>query len=210
MTPKARESETAMRVPILETDRLLIRPFTLEDLTVIHQILDVELAQAEFGTEGAKSLSERAQWLQWTILNYEELAKLYQPPYGDRAIVLKHSGQLIGMCGFVPCLDAFEQLPSFHPARQERGPALNSTEFGLFYAISPAAQGRGYATEAAQALTHYGFTTLKLKRIIATTTTDNAASMQVMRHLGMRVETNPLPEPSWLQVVGTLENQPIG
>lgn len=199
-----------MRVPILETDRLLIRPFTLEDLTVIHQILDVELAQAEFGTEGAKSLSERAQWLQWTILNYEELAKLYQPPYGDRAIVLKHSGQLIGMCGFVPCLDAFEQLPSFHPARQERGPALNSTEFGLFYAISPAAQGRGYATEAAQALTHYGFTTLKLKRIIATTTTDNAASMQVMRHLGMRVETNPLPEPSWLQVVGTLENQPIG
>lgn len=77
-----------MRVPTLETERLLIRPFALNDLDVIQQILDVELARAEFGTEGAKSLSERTQWLQWTILNYEELAKLYQPPYGDRAVVL--------------------------------------------------------------------------------------------------------------------------
>jgi ribosomal-protein-alanine N-acetyltransferase len=139
-----------MRVPPLETDRLLIRPFTLEDLDGIHQILDVELAQAEFGTEGAKSLSERGHWLQWTILNYSELAKLYQPPYGDRAIVLKQSGQLIGACGYVPCLDAFEQLPSLRPSEQERKPALNTTEFGLFYAISPSVQRQGYATEAAQ------------------------------------------------------------
>lgn len=196
-----------MRVPPLETDRLLIRPFTLENLDSLHQILDVELAQAEFGTEGAKSLGEREQWLQWTILNYEELAKLYQPPYGDRAIVLKHSGQLIGACGFVPCLDAFEQLPSWHPSVHESKPALNTTEFGLFYAISPSAQGQGYATEAARALAQYAFQTLKLKRVIATTTADNAASMQVMRHLGMRIETNPLPEPPWLQIVGILENQ---
>ena len=196
-----------MNIPTLETDRLRIRPFLLDDLAAIHQILDVELAQAEFGTEGAKSLSERAQWLQWTILNYGELAKLYQPPYGDRAVVLKHSGQLIGACGYVPCLDAFEQLPSLHPPERESGLALNTAEFGLFYAISPAAQGRGYATEAARALVGYAFAHLKLKRIIATTTADNAASIQIMRHIGMRVETNPLPEPPWLQVVGILENQ---
>lgn len=196
-----------MRVPPLETGRLLIRPFLLDDLAAIHHILDVELAQAEFGTEGAKSLSEREQWLQWTILNYAELAKLYQPPYGDRAVVLKQSGQLIGACGYVLCLDAFEQLPSLHPAVQESKPALNTTEFGLYYAISPSAQGQGYATEAARALAQYAFQALKLKRIIATTTADNAASMQVMRHLGMRIETNPFPEPPWLQVVGILDNQ---
>ncbi|HEX6777973.1 MAG TPA: GNAT family protein [Ktedonobacterales bacterium] len=199
-----------MNVPTLETERLLIRPFALDNLAVIHQILDVELARAEFGTEGAKLLSERAQWLQWTILNYDELAKLYQPPYGDRAVVLKQSGQLIGACGYVPCLDAFEQLPSLHPPEQESGPALNTPELGLFYAMSPSAQGQGYATEAARALVDYAFAHLKLKRIIATTTADNAASMQVMRHLGMRVETNPLPEPPWLQVVGILENHPAG
>lgn len=199
-----------MNVPALETERLLIRPFLVDDLAAIHQILDVELAQAEFGTEGAKTMDERAQWLQWTILNYVELAKLYQPPYGDRAVVLKQSGQLIGACGYVPCLDAFEQLPSFHPPVRESGPALNTTEFGLFYAISPSVQRQGYATEAARALMDYAFAHLKLKRIIATTTADNAASMQVIRHLGMRIETNPLPEPSWLQVVGILENRPAG
>ena len=41
---------------------------------------------------------------------------------------------------------------------------------------------------------------------IAAATYDNAASMGVMRKLGMRIEKNPLSEPPWLQVVGILEN----
>ena len=50
------------------------------------------------------------------------------------------------------------------------------------------------------------FSTLKLKRIVATTTYDNAALMGVMRKLGMRIERNPMSEPLWFQVVGILEN----
>ena len=42
--------------------------------------------------------------------------------------------------------------------------------------------------------------------IIATTTDDNAASIAVMRKVGMVVERNPLPEPPWFQVVGILVN----
>jgi ribosomal-protein-alanine N-acetyltransferase len=91
-------------MPTLETQRLIIRPFALDDLRVIHQILDVELADVDFGSEARKTLDERKQWLQWTVLNYEELAKLFQPPYGDRAIVLRQSKELIGACGFVPLL----------------------------------------------------------------------------------------------------------
>ena len=152
-----------------------------------------------------KALSERTEWLQWAVLNHTQLAKLYQPPYGDRAVVLKATGQLIGACGYVPCLMPFEQLPGFGGNHRTQTEGLYSTEFGLFYAISPAHQRQGYATEAAQALIDYAFNELKLRRVIATTTYDNAASMGVMRKLGMRIEKNPLPEPPWLQVVGMIE-----
>lgn len=51
-------------------------------------MLDVDLAGVDFGSEGEKALHERQQWLQWTVMSYEELAKLYQPPYGERAVTL--------------------------------------------------------------------------------------------------------------------------
>lgn len=196
-----------MRMPILETARLIIRPFEVDDLDAIHRILDIDLRDADFGTEEAKSRDERQQWLQWTMLGYEELAKLYQPPYGDRAVVLKQDHQVIGACGFVPCLNPFGQLPVFSRAGYGAPSRLTSTEFGLFYAIAPAHQRRGYASEAAAAMVHYAFGTLWLGRVIATTTRTNAGSIGVMRHLGMRIEENPYPDPPWLQVVGILENK---
>ncbi len=188
---------------VLKTERLLVRPFVIDDLQDVHHILDVELAKVNWGHEETKAIDERRQWLQWTIMSYKQLAKLYQPPYGERAIVLKQTRQLIGAIGFVPCLAPFEQLPS---PRSTEGLILYTTEFGLYYALSPAYHRQGYATEAARAMTDYAFDTLKLKRIIATTTYDNDASMGVMRKLGMRIERNPYSDPPWFQVVGILEN----
>jgi [ribosomal protein S5]-alanine N-acetyltransferase len=203
-----RGSEVLMPVPPLETERLLIRPFTMADLDAIHQILDIDLLTADFGSEGAKTRVERQRWLQWTILSYEELAKLYQPPYGDRAVVLKPTQQVIGVCGFVPCFGPFGQLPSARAADQDAQAHFNSPEFGLFYALSLAYQRQGYATEATKALIAFAFTQLSLKRIVATTTYGNVASMGVMRKVGMRIEKNPSPDPPWFQVVGILENRP--
>jgi [ribosomal protein S5]-alanine N-acetyltransferase len=193
------------QMPPLETDRLLIRPFEMEDLQDVHQLLDVDLAEAHLGTDKYASLNERAEWLRWSALNHTQLAKLYQPPYGDRAMILKATGQLIGACGYVPCLMPFEQLPGFVERKRTEGESLYSTEFGLFYAISPAHQRKGYATEAAQALIDYAFKELKLRRVIATTTYDNLGSLGVMRKLGMRIVRNPLPEPPWMQVVGFIQ-----
>ncbi len=107
----------------------------------------------------------------------------------------------------MPCLNAFEQLPGLAPGGAPAVPAPGrySAEFGLFYAVSPAHQRQGYAAEAAQALVDYAFQLLHLKRVVATTSYDNAASQGVMRKLGMRIEHNPSPEPPWLQVVGFLE-----
>ncbi len=197
-------------VPPLETERLFVRPFTMEDLPSIHQLLDIELVDAAFGSEGATTLEARRQWLQWTILGYEELAKLHQPPYGERAVVLKQSRAVIGACGYVPCLDAFGQLPALRGPRDEPGAHLNSTEFGLFYAISPSQQRQGYATEAARALVTHAFEQLRLRRVIATTTDDNEPSMGVMCKLGMQLDRNPDPTPPWLQVVGVLRNPALG
>jgi RimJ/RimL family protein N-acetyltransferase len=196
-------------MPALETPRLVIRPFCMDDLQPVHRLFDVELREVDLGTVGAQTLHERAEWLQWTVLSYTQLAKLYQPPYGERAVVHKHTQQLIGACGFVPCLDAFEQCSGFSPALRPSQHWRTTPEFGLFYAITPTLRGQGYATEAAQALVDYAFQHLRLKRIVATTTYENAASMGVMRKLGMRLERNPYAEPPWLQVVGVLENDAI-
>lgn len=194
-----------LTMPTLETARLLIRPFVHEDLPAIHRLLDVDLAESDMGSEGEQSLAERRRWLDWTILNYEQLAKLYQPPYGDRAIVLRDAETVIGACGYVQCLGPYGQIPSLRDGAPY-APGQMATEFGLFWAISPARQGQGYATEAGRALIDYAFNDWQIARIIATTTNDNAASIGVMRKLGMTVDRNPLPTPPWLQTVGVLAN----
>jgi [ribosomal protein S5]-alanine N-acetyltransferase len=194
-----------MHMPPLQTARLLIRPLTLDDLDAVYQILDVELSDAAFGSEGQKTLEDRRRWLQWTVLQYEELARLYQPPYGDRAVVLRATGEVIGAAGYVPCLDAFGQLGAWQSAGSAHG--LRSTEFGLFYAISPRHQRQGYASEAARALIDYAFDHLRLARVVATTTDDNHGSIGVMEHVGMTIHRNPFPDPPWLQIVGVIEPQ---
>jgi RimJ/RimL family protein N-acetyltransferase len=192
-------------MPDLETSRLIIRPFQLDDLEDIHRILDIELSDADTGDEGSQSRDGREQWLRWSVLNYEELAKLYQPPYGDRAVVLKQSGELIGACGYAQVLLPLGLLPSFDTGNDAAN-QLNVSEMGLYYAFSPTHQRKGYATEAAQALVDYAFQQLQLQRIVATTSFDNAGSISVMAKLGMRIERNTHGNPPYLQVVGILDN----
>jgi hypothetical protein len=67
----------------------------------MHQILDIELLTVEFSSERAKTREERERWLQWTVLSYEELGKLYQPPYGDRpwcSSTRNKSLERVGLC----------------------------------------------------------------------------------------------------------------
>jgi ribosomal-protein-alanine N-acetyltransferase len=186
-----------------ETQRLIIRPFGLDDLPDIHRILDQTFGDGS-KVDDKSALLERQSWLQWSILNQEWLPKLHQLPYGDRAITLKTSNALIGSVGYVPLLDAYEQIPELRAAAAASG--YNTPEVGLFWVIDPDQQRQGYATEAAQAMIDYAFKQLRLKRIIATTEDTNTASQGVMRKIGMTITRNPLPDPPWLQVVGILEN----
>ena len=190
---------------ILETSRLIIRPFVRGDLVAIHRILCQAFGDAsvpEYLPESA--LEERRSWLEWQVLSYGQFSRLRQPPYGDRAITMKTSGQVIGSIGYVPCLSPSEQIPELATAPS---PARHyTTEFGLFWAVDPKYQGQDYASESAQAMIEFAFKHLRLKRIIATTEHTNVASQGVMRKIGMKLTRNPLPEPGWLQVVGVLDN----
>jgi RimJ/RimL family protein N-acetyltransferase len=186
-------------LPILTTARLRIRPFIPDDLLPIQQVC----VDAGWSTDTPAELDKRARWLEWTLRNYTELAALYQPPYGDRAIERLSDGAFVGSIGFVPCLLPLGQLAHYQALGITHRYAL--PEVGLFWALLKAQQGQGYATEAAQALIEYAFTHLHLKRIIATTEYDNEASQAVMRRLGMTIERNQDPEPPYLQIVGILE-----
>ena len=69
---------TAM--PALETRRLIVRPFELSDLDAVYQLFDVDLFPNNSGKNKIETMQERLEWLQWSVLNYQQLAKLRQPP----------------------------------------------------------------------------------------------------------------------------------
>jgi RimJ/RimL family protein N-acetyltransferase len=189
---------------MLTTTRLHIRPMQLDDTSELHRILN-----ACFGADASLSpeqaLAERRSYVKWCGLSQKWFGRLHQPPYGERAVLLSESGALIGAVGLVPCLNRFEQIPALQVTGRDRGSC--TPEVGLFWAIDPARQCQGYATEAAAALIKLAFEQLNIARIIATTEYDNLASQGVMRKLGMKIERNPQPGPPWLQVVGVLESR---
>lgn len=185
-------------LPTLRTDRLELRPFAPQDLPELHRILCDAWGIPTDEREPRRPHRER--WLTWTIAGYRQYADLDQPPYGERAVVRRDDGRLVGVVGVVPSLGPFGSLRGY-PA--SGGGYLS--EVGLFWAVDPAQQGRGYASEAARGLADYLLNVFGLARVIATTQFDNAPSRRVMRKLGMREFGNETGTPEWFQVVGLLE-----
>jgi len=178
-----------VRIPPLRTRRLTVRELEAGDRAAV---------EAAIG-------GDRERWLRWTELSYEQLDGLRQPPYGERAIALNDSGSVVGLVGLVPSLGPFGLLPSWPEPGRRFLP-----EVGLYWAVAPEHRRLGIAAEAAAALIDHAFAELDLARVIATTERENAASIGVMRRLGMRVEQNPEPEPAWFQVVGILSHDRQG
>lgn len=179
--------DTGTALPELQTERLAIRPLTAADAPACRAVL----------ASGEAGAFER--WFRWAVAAPAALADLDQPPFGERAITLAATGEVVGLVGLVPSLGPFAQLEGAAPG----GPW--TLELGLYWALAPDHRGRGYATEAAGELSRCLFAALHPARLIAMTEHTNAASQAVMRRLGMRLLENPHAEPSWLQVVGVLE-----
>lgn len=178
----------------LETQRLIVRDYanTESEINGRHK-LSLE------GFNSTDTLDDTRAWMAWTVANYQQLAKLYQPPYGDYAIALKSSSEVIGSVGIVQSVvpwGVFDTEPT----------TLVTPEFGLFWVIDRAHQGQGYATEAGSAVLAFLFDVWNVKQVIATTERENSASKAVMRKLGMEIMSNPTDTPFWFEIVGVIRN----
>ena len=155
-------------MPELTTERLTIRPFRMNDKAAYKTAFEKSaVAPGEDNDTNA--------WFEWATLNPDALGNLYQPPYGDRAVLLRDTERLIGSVGYVPYLAPFELLRLWgNDGSITPKTAKSSTEMGLFYSFDPDFHGKGYATEALRAMIDYAFDTMRLKRIVATTDFTNA------------------------------------
>ena len=62
---------------------------------------------------------------------------------------------------------------------------LGGSGLEIFYSLAPGAWGHGYATEAARAVVEYGLGPLGLPEVLAEVDEGNAASVAVVKRLGM-------------------------
>jgi len=196
----------------LQTKRLLIRPFSLADAEIAHQILDLEMQW----DGDAVSLQQRQQILQRDIMlsNWNDGSRLF----GARGIFSKTEAQLVGLCGFHPWLWTPSQKALFWPkvlAATQRSDEYSyaSFELSILYGLSSKQRGQGYATEAARGLIEYAFETLQVRRVFADTNRSNVGSINVMKRVGMRIARHPTrPDEEWPDgpaVVGCIENRPL-
>lgn len=192
---------TQYRIPVLETKRITIRPFTLDDLHDWHRIGELCWSDGS-RIHDESAIAETRDWLQWQVLNERFKCRWWS----DKAITLKPTGQLIGMIGFVPAFAPYNKLDMLRLT--EVADNLCHMEMSMQWAIDPLHQRQGFATEAARAMIEFMFNNgdLRIWRVIADTEFDNHASCGVMRKLGMKLARNETGEPEWLQVVGVLED----
>jgi RimJ/RimL family protein N-acetyltransferase len=159
----------------------------------VYEIIDCDWIGSS-DPQDETAISRRDDWLRWTILGYREQAQLGNPPYGERAVVLKSEKHLIGMCGLVPSFGPFGRI------LDGQDHDSHSPEIGLFYCMDSNFQRQGFATEAAQALIDFAFEKMKARRIVATTEQNNAASIRILKKLEFGIHVNS--EAGWPEIVG--------
>ena len=151
-------------IPVLETDRLLLRAFEPEDAEAYHAAIYSDAEVTRYLPGGAPRPIERSRLLMGAFN-----ASWQKNGVGGLAVVLEASGQVIGHCGLIPIGVSSEPDP----------------ETEVFYAIGKAYWGQGLVTEAARAVLADGFTRAGLERVVAVAAPANGASRRVMEKLGM-------------------------
>ena len=147
-----------MEIPVVETPRLRLRPFTEADVAPLHALMQDPEVMRYVGDRRVPTLQETwravAGWVgHWTLRGY-----------GMWAIEERESGAVIGRAGIIN--------PADWP-----GPEVG-------YVLGRAWWGRGYATEAARAAMDWGFETIGFERLISLIDPANAASIAVAQRLG--------------------------
>jgi [ribosomal protein S5]-alanine N-acetyltransferase len=147
---------------ILQTTRLMLRPFTRDDVPALEAVLGDPIAMQWYPAPFDRSGVE--QWIERNIARYE------RDGYGLWAMVLKSSGELIGDCG---CgVQVVE----------------DRNEIEIAYHVRRDLWGNGYATEAARACMDYAFNVIQVPRVISMIRPENANSRRVAEKNGLKCE----------------------
>ena len=143
----------------LETERLRLRLFTLDDLPVMF-MLNSDPDVTKYADTPAKDMQEvRERWEQGPLADYEKYG------YGRFAVELKETGEVIGFCGI-------KYLPE-----------IDLNEVGYRYLKE--CWGRGIGTEAARVCVEFARDDLEIEKLIALIIPENTGSIRVAEKLGM-------------------------
>jgi RimJ/RimL family protein N-acetyltransferase len=152
-------------VPVLETERLVLRA---------HRIADFDASAAMWGDPvvtryiGGKPSTREDVW--GRLVRYAGHWPLMG--YGYWAIEDKSFGRFIGEAGFADF------------KRDITPPLGDDPEIG--WALTPAAHGKGYATEIVTALVEWGDANLSSKRTVCLIHPDNSPSIYVAKKCGYK------------------------
>lgn len=147
---------------IIETERLVLRPFTLDDVPAYAAIR----AKPEVMRFFPPSDETPAESACRVIAHF--MGHWLDPGYGPWAAIDKRTGLLIGHLGL-------RYMPEF-----------GETE--ILYILDSTVWRQGLASEGAAAARDHAFDALGLDRVMAITLPGNVASAGVMTKIGMRFE----------------------
>jgi RimJ/RimL family protein N-acetyltransferase len=148
-------------IPTLTTPRLVLRPFTTDDLDELAP-LQAESSFWWYPLRSGMSTEETRAFLERVTARYES------DGFGIEALLDRASGAMIGWAGLA--------VPHFLPE------ILPAVEVG--WRLAPQWRGLGLATEAGAAAVEFGFTEGGLDRIVSIYEPENEASGRVMQRLG--------------------------
>ena len=162
------ERARAARAVFLETDRLILRPFTACDEDVENLFaLDSDPEVMRFLNNGRPHT--RTEIVEKVLPHYLEQTARHRGTYGFWAAIERASGAFLGWFHFRPYRHAPEEIE-------------------LGYRLMRSAWGKGFATEGSRALIRKGFDEYGVDKIVADTLVGNVRSRRVMEALGMTLE----------------------
>jgi ribosomal-protein-alanine N-acetyltransferase len=148
----------------LETERLLMRPFSLDDKESIFNIMKDKEMFEYTPDEPWKSFDNAEGFINLVLWLYDSEHEAFRHFF---AVTEKESERIIGMCGV-------------------GGIDYDRSENEVFYHIGNDYWGKGYATEAAAAMLGYYFEQLGLSKIIGAVHPENKASIRVMDKIALK------------------------
>jgi RimJ/RimL family protein N-acetyltransferase len=158
-----------MSMPTLTTGRLVLRPFTLEDAPAVRRLADHrDIALNTLAIPHPYPEGEAERWIGTHQEAFEKRGDV------SFATTIRDSGELAGAIGLLI-------------AREH-----DRAEVG--YWIGAEYWGRGYASEAAEAVLRYAFEVADINRVFAAHFSRNPASGAVLRKIGMRHEGTSLQQ----------------